>query len=41
MPAENPVEAPKDAVDYSGHTPMMAHYLRLTFKGAWILGIYR
>ena len=41
MPAENPVEAPKDTVDYSGHTPMMAQYFRLKADFPDTLLLYR
>ena len=41
MPAENPVEAPKEPVDYSGHTPMMAQYFRLKEDFPDTLLLYR
>ena len=41
MPAENPVEAPKDTVDLSGHTPMMAQYFGLKADFPDTLLLYR
>ena len=41
MPAEKPVEAPKEPVDYSGHTPMMAQYFRLKEDFPDTLLLYR
>jgi DNA mismatch repair protein MutS len=41
MPAQNPVEAPKDPVDYSGHTPMMAQYFGLKEAFPDTLLLYR
>ena len=41
MPAEKSVEAPKEPVDYSGHTPMMAQYFRLKADFPDTLLLYR
>jgi DNA mismatch repair protein MutS len=41
MPADKPVEAPKEPVDYSGHTPMMAQYFGLKEAFPDTLLLYR
>ena len=41
MPSEIPTEAPKDALDLSGHTPMMAQYFRLKADFPDTLLLYR
>ena len=41
MPADLPVEAPKDTIDLSGHTPMMAQYFRLKADFPDTLLLYR